>query len=151
MDQNLLNRNIPVDLNKYKPKYYAATVTVDTAEGGIGEGAVTFDNVPFILTHATHTILGASFDYTEIPAVIKQDGQYSIDWKDDQTSFQNEPISAESMFGSNRIGEIIPLPVRVAYKGSKTLSVRITNLVDRTATGTTFKVQIVFCGFELWR
>ncbi len=151
MDQNLLNRSLPVDLNKYKPKYYATTVTVDTDESGIGEGSVTFDNVPFILTHATHTILGASFDYTAIAAVLKQDGQYLIDWKDDQTSFQNEPIAAEGMFGSNRIGEIIPLPVRVAYQGSKTLSVRITNLIDRSAYGDTFKIQVVFCGFELWR
>lgn len=127
----------------YKPKFYVLDVPTKSIVNGDGAASIQLDETPFVLDNVTHLIVG------ETPA--NQDGQYSILWRDNQTTYMNSGGMSESLFGSVRSGYIIPLPLRVFYPSSKTLSVEIINYIDRTATfPTTFPLQIVFRGFEKW-
>lgn len=137
------DRRRALDPSIYKPKYYIVDITCGTAIGDVGKGSALIDNSPFIMDVVTHSLVGRLPD--------DQDGQYAVLWRDDQTVYSNLPGVANAMFGNVYQGRPIPLPIRTFYKGSKTLSVDLVNLLDRTALGLTFKIQMVFVGFEQWQ
>lgn len=144
INQDWADRRKALDPSIYKPKYYGVNVNVISDANGPGSGSVTLDKPAFVLDRVQHGILALT-DQTQ------QDGQYLCAWRDDQTTYNNVQIMADLMFGSIRTGFINPLPLRVFYKGSKTISIDVTNLLDRTAVfPNSFVLQFCLIGFERW-
>lgn len=134
-----------VDPGEYRPLSYGVTVTVGVAAGDVGRGSININNEPWIMTSVTHQIIGPTAD----PATsgLYQDGQYAIEYRDEQTVYQNQPIPADIMFGSVRSGFIKELPYPIPFAGAKTLSFNVVNLVTRTLlVGLTFDVAIAIHG-----
>lgn len=117
------------DPGRYRPLYYGVEISVPVAQGGIGRGSITINNQPYIMTRITTKIIGR----TAQPEAsgLYQDGQYDIEFKDEQTNYQNGPIPADLMFGSLATGYIIELVYPIPFAGNKTLTFNITNRVPR--------------------
>ena len=138
------DRRKALDPSIYRPKLYTLDAVVETKINGVGSGSVTLDNTPFVLDSLTHGIVAAD------PSL--QDGQYKLTLRDDQTNYTTQPAMAHQAFGGVYNGNnVIPLPLRVFFRGSSTLTVDIINLIDRSGAGQQFfDLQIVFHGFERW-
>jgi hypothetical protein len=109
----------------WKPRWYVVKVSSSGLIGATGENTVTLDARPFICHLITHAIEGAAKEY--------QHGDYSLQVRDDRTTYQNLPINANAMFGSVFDAQPIPLAKKILYKGSSTITVATQNLRDRTA------------------
>ena len=138
------------DPARWRPQFYVVDVELDAAVGSINTGTVSLNNQPFVLQRVTHAIKAA--DFLADANSLNQDGQYLIEWKDDSTNYQSAPALADALFGSVRTGNFLDLPSPIVYPESKTLTARITNLVDRTAGGARakFSVQVIFHGVQQW-
>ncbi len=138
------------DPGRYRPLSYGVTISVPVAAGQVGQGSITINNMPWIMTYVTHQIIGDTADPST--SGLYQDGQYSIEYKDEQSNYQNGPIPAEMMFGSVRSGYIIALAYPLPFEGNKTLSFRLTNLVTRVLVpvSTTFDIAIAIHGVADW-
>lgn len=142
-----LSQDIKEDPGLWAPKYYPVDMECASTINATATGSITLDNLPFLMQRATHGIL----EDMNLAPVFFQDGMYMLNIRDDTHSFQKAPIQADLLLGSIRSGIIVPFLVPVMYEGSNTLSVDLQNLVDRTAAGATFKVQVVFHGQERLR
>lgn len=133
---------------KYKPKQYSVLLTCGTDLGQTASATQTLDAIPFVLDKISHQIIGNSLDISTPP---EQDGQYRLLYRDDQTTYMDEPLNAVAAFGDAKDGRIEPLPCRVFLDGSRTLTVDMINDLDRRGQGAEFfRVQVVFHGIELW-
>jgi hypothetical protein len=126
-----------------RPKFYQALVECGTAFGAIGRASVTIDNEHFVCQRITHEIVGADDEN------LFQDGQYLLEFRDDFRRYTSTPMPPDTIFGSVRHGIFIPLPKELEYIGNRTLSFDITNQLDRSAYGPTFKVAFILCGYVL--
>ena len=139
-----------VDPGRYRPLVYGVPISVGVNDGDVGRGSITINNQPWIMTRITHQIQGATAD----PATsgLYQDGQYTIEYRDEQSNYQNGPIPAEMMFGSVRSGYAMDLPYPIPFAGNKTISFNVTNLVTRTLVpgATQFVVWIAIHGVADW-
>lgn len=156
VDINLPQGEVPAlfdkDPARWRPQFYPVTVECDTNVDGTGKATVTLNNQPFILQRITHAILGNTLGAgSAAPAVDwEQDGQYLVSWRDDSTTYQPVSGQADAMFGSVRTGNFQDLPAPVVYPESKTITIEVTNLVDRSLTGDTFKIMFILHGVEQW-
>jgi len=116
------------DPGRYRPMYYGVEISVPVTTGGVGRGSITINNQPYIMTRITHKIVGRTADSQ---SGLFQDGQYDLEFKDEQTNYQNMPLPADIMFGSVATGYLIELPYPIPFAGNKTLSFNITNRVAR--------------------
>jgi len=139
------DRRKALDPTIYRAKYYVLNIDVDAEIGGIGGGAKTIDNTPFVLDRITH---GISFR----PDGVNQDGNYTLQFRDDQSVYNTEPALAQMLFGGVFNGNrVLDLPLRMFFQGSSTLNIDVVNYTDRTGGGVTnFQLGIVFHGFERW-
>lgn len=148
ISKEVLNRQIALDPTKYRPKWYPLLIECGAEIDDRQEASVNISNDPFMLDKITHQIIGVQGN--TVLGTIGQDGQYLFSWKDDQNTYMSEPGMADCLFGSVRSGFFIPLPVRVIYQSSKTLTGTLQNLIDRTDIAPKFKVMFHFHGFEQW-
>lgn len=143
INQDWWDRRKALDPSIYKNKFYKIDVATLSVVNGVGDGAVTLDSTPFILDSIAHVIVGA------LPE--DQDGQYSVLWRDEYTNYSQEQVMAEPAFGSIRSGFFVPLPLRSFFRSSATISMEVTNYIDRTADfPVSFPLQFVLHGFEKW-
>lgn len=124
----------------YRPKFYTVIVDLGSAFGDIGRGSVTTDFERFTLQRISHQIVGAD-DNT-----LFQDGEYLVSWRDDLRVYVDKPSPADCCFGSIRHGIIPPLPAPIETTGNKTFSFDVTNQIDRSAYGPSFKVAFILSG-----
>lgn len=147
----LLSR-FDADPGAWRPMSYPVTIEVPTVAGGSEEGSVTINNQPFIFTDLGHQIMGNTGDPET--SGLYQDGQYDIEWRDEQSNYMSAPVPAAATFGGGAFGYNIPLPLPIAYPGTKTLTFRVTNAYTRILTPQpaeeVFKVKIVVLGIADW-
>lgn len=138
------------DPGRYRPLYYGVKIDVPISAGGVGRGSITINNQPYIMTRITTKIVGN----TAQPTVsgLYQDGQYDIEWKDEQSNYQNGPIPADILFGSVASGYIIELAFPIAFAGNKTLSFILTNQVNRAVVPQedNFTIAVAIHGVADW-
>lgn len=148
MMKNALLSRFDKDPGRWRPYKYGALIDVPVLADEWGEGSLSLINQPFILLRISHTIIGNTNDY--MATGLSNDGQYYIEWREENTQYQNEPLLAIAAYGTQEWP--IPLPSPIAFAGQKTLTVRVTNAYLRALSpeADTFKVQIVFHGISDW-
>lgn len=162
MNEKLITKyplDLPFDPGKYRPMYYPVTLDVAVAEGAQATESVKIDNVPFVCKLITHGIISPpKIEEIPLPAdippvpIIFQDGAYLIEFHDEHTTYQSAPIAADLLFGSVWIGTVLPLAVPLVFRGSKTVTFRVTNLYNRDLLyDEFFKIQIVMHGVQEWQ
>jgi hypothetical protein len=132
--------------------YYALTIEVPLAEGGNENASITLNNQPYIWCFLGHWILGQTYDWET--SGLMQDGQYLIEFKDEQSNYQNVPMCAVPAFGQANSGYMTEFPFPISFAGNKTLTFRVTNNYTRILTPTparpVFKVHLVLAGIADW-
>jgi len=130
--------------------FYGVEIDVPVLLNGRGSGSISLNNQPYILTRITHQIIGPTA--TASSSGLFQDGQYSIEMKDEQSNYQNIPIMAQTFMGSVVSGFSYELPYPIPYAGSKTLTFNVFNRVVRTLDPEAdyFSVAITVHGIADW-
>jgi len=134
------------DPGRYRPQFYHVEIDVPVALGGVGRGTINILNEPYALTRITHKIVGDIDDPST--SGLYQNAMYDIEWKDEQRTYTDGPISADLMFGWNETGYVLEMPFPIAFPGNKVLSFAITNRLARTLVPEAdyYQVQIVCHG-----
>lgn len=140
------------DPGAWRPMWYTLEIPVPLSANGSEVGSVTINNQPWIWMSLGHQIIGNTGDPET--SGLYQDGQYSIELKDEQSNYQNLPVPASAAFGGGAFGYNIPFPMPIGYPGSKTLTFRITNHYTRILTPAPaediFNVKLVLNGVADW-
>lgn len=136
------------DPGRYRPQWYHVNIDVPVTAGGQGRGSIAITNEPFCVVRMGHKIVGDTADPTT--SGLYQDGQYDVDWKDQQRNYVDGPIAADLMWGWSERGYVIDFPFPLPYSGNDTLSFTVTNRVTRVLTPTAdfFTVHIVVAGIS---
>jgi hypothetical protein len=149
---NALMGRFDQDPGQWRPMFYAIRIEVPNVIDRSEEGSITINNQPYIWKLLTHQIVGNTGDPEA--SGLYQDGQYDIEFRDEQSNYGNAPLPADASFGSVRSGYVIPFQYPISFAGAKTLTFRITNRVTRILSPTpaedTFKVAIVMHGIADW-
>lgn len=134
------------DPGRYRPKWLHVEIDVQVSALGTGRGSIFLNNEPFAIVGMSSKIVGDTADPET--SGLYQDGQYDIEWKDQQHNYVDGPIAADLMWGSNPFGYRVRFPFPIPYSGNDTLSFIVTNRVTRVLVPTAdyFKVQIVVEG-----
>lgn len=139
------------DAGPLRPQWYHCDVAVPVAANGSGIGSIKINAQPFTMTAIAHGIIGPTSDSQ---SGLVQDGQYSVEWRDEQSSYVDGPIKADLMWGAWCSDSLTsapkPFSFPLAFPGNKTLTFRVTNLVLRTYAADYFTVQIVLHGVGWW-
>lgn len=143
-----------IDPGQLRPQWYHCNVSVPVAADGAGISTIRINAQPYTMTRITHKILG---DTSNTQSGLVQDGQYLVEWNDEQSTYVDGPIAADLMWGSNASdvpggGYVMELPYPLAFPGNKSLTFRVTNLILRTLDPEAdyFTVQIVLHGIGDW-
>lgn len=145
------------DPGPWRPMHYGVKISVGVNAGQTGRGSISLNNQPFILSRITHKIVGLTA--TPSASGLYNDGQYDMEFKDEQSVYQKGDIPADLMFGNygsadagNGGGFLMNMPYPLPYPGNKTLSFVITNAVDRTLdpVASDFVVAICASGIMYW-
>jgi hypothetical protein len=152
IDRSSLLGRFDQDAGPWRPMYYGMTINVPLVGGGSENASITINNQPYIWMFLAHRILGNTVDW-ETTGLI-QDGQYMIEFKDEQSNYQNVPISAAAAFGQAELGFMEEFPFPIPFSGNKTITFRITNNYTRILTPTpatpVFPVHLVLAGVADW-
>lgn len=148
MDKHKFFSIFDVDFARYKPMWYGLELDVPITDNGIGEGSITTNNQPFLLYRITHQIVGASWDW--LTTGLEQDGQYTIEFRDEQSNFQNIALPAPTLYGPWDDPKDFAIPL--AYSGNRTFKFRVINRHARVLTPSAdyFKLAIVMHGVSDW-
>lgn len=139
-----------MDPGAWRPLYYGVEISVPVVADGVARGSITINNQPYILTRIQAKIVGDTGDSDT--SGLREDGQYDILFRDEQSSYQNQSIAANLMWGWVASGYVMELPYPLPFAGSKTLSFEVTNRVARTLTPTAdyYTLQICIHGIAFW-
>jgi len=139
-----------LDFNQYKPMWYGVEIDVPVADNGVGEGSINLNNQPFLMYRLTHAIIGATYDW--LTTGREQDDQYTIEFRDENSNYQNIPIMAALLYGSAREGRYVDFAIPLAYSGNRTIHFRVINRHTRVLTPSSdyFKVGIAVHGVADW-
>lgn len=150
MQWNKFFSRFDIDIAKFRPVWYGVEIEVPVIANGIGRGSITIDTRPFLLTRITHAVVGATFDWETTG--LYQDGQYSINFRDESTNYQNIPLMSETMLGPVRSGHFLDLAVPLAYSGNRTFQFEVTNRYLRVLTPESdyFTVALTIHGVADW-
>lgn len=131
-----------LDPERLKPIAYPCNIEVPVGADQIGHNSITLRNQPLIITRITHGIIGNTADPESTG--LHDDGQYSIEWKDEERNYTVLPMAADLLFGPKVQGEFPDLVYPIYFAGTHTLDFRITNHYTRVLTPEvdTFVVQI---------
>lgn len=145
-----LSNFFDLDPERLKPMFYGVTIDVQTRADGQGHGSLTIRNQPYIITRIVHKVIGQTADPES--SGLYDDGQYSIEWQDEQRTYSQIPIAADLLAGPKGAGEYPDLQYPVYYAGTHTLNFRLTNHYARilTPVSETFRVQVVTAGLADW-
>jgi hypothetical protein len=136
------------DPGRYRPWKYGAIVEVPVEADESGENTIELMNQPFTMDRISHSIIGPTHD----PAAtgLSDDGQYFIEWREEQSQYQNEPLLAKAAYGTEAFPLYLSAPL--TFPGNKTLTFRVTNAYTRVLTpiSDVYKVQIVIHGIADW-
>lgn len=151
-DRNSLVSRFDADPGPWRPMFYTVEIPVPLAAGGSENGSVTIQNQPFIWMGLTHQIMGNTADPET--SGLYQDGQYDIEFKDELSNYQAQPIPAAASFGGPAVGYGLDLAVPIGYPGSKTITFRVINRYTRILTPDpdepVFPVKLVLLGVSDW-
>jgi hypothetical protein len=151
-ERNPLVSRFDADPGPWRPMFYSVEIPVPLEAGGSEIGSVTIQNQPFIWIYLAHQVMGHTADPETTG--LYQDGQYDIEFKDEQSNYQAVPIPAGATFGGPSAGYQLDLPVPIGYPGAKTITFRIINRYDRILTPTpdepVFPVKLVLGGVADW-
>lgn len=151
-DRNSLVSRFDADPGPWRPMFYTVEIPVPLAAGGSEIGSVTIQNQPFIWMALTHQIMGNTADPET--SGLYQDGQYDIEFKDELSNYQAQPIPAAASFGGPAVGYGLDLTVPIGYPGSKTITFRVINRYTRILTPDpdepVFPVKLVLSGVADW-
>jgi hypothetical protein len=149
--KNPLLGKYDLDPGRWRPLHYGVEIDVALTSGATESGTIKLNNQPFILTRITHEIVGR-YVLDPLNSWLENDGHYSVEWKDENSNYQNQPIVADLMWGRIKFGGSIELPFPIPYAGNKTLTFRVQNRRLRVSdTGATlFRVGIVAHGVADW-
>lgn len=152
VQRNALLSKFDVDPGPWRPMYYPLTIDVPLEANQSETGSVTINNQPFIFTFIGHQIIGNTGDPET--SGLYQDGQYSIEFKDEQSNYQSGPIAAAASWGGPAVGYQIDLPLPIPFPGAKTLTFNITNHYTRILTPDpaepVFQVKLTIGGIANW-
>ncbi len=142
------------DPGPWRPLHYGVEIDVGLSVGAIGQGTIKLNNQPFILTRITHEIVGL-YHEDMWSNWLENDGQYTVEWKDENSNYQNQPIFADIMWGRIKLGSQLDLPFPIPYSGNKTLTFKVENRRLRTPTfplplPTYFRVALCAHGVADW-
>lgn len=134
------------DPGRYRPQWYHTEISVGVTAGQRGNGSIVINNEPFAIIRMAAKIVGNTADPET--SGLYEDGQYDIEWKDQQRNYVDGPIAANLMWGWTQSGYSIDFPFPLPYSGNDTLSFTVVNRVTRTLVPTAdyFAVQIVASG-----
>ncbi len=132
--KNPLLGKFDLDPGRWRPLHYGVKIDVGIALGASEQGTIKLNNQPFIMTRITHEIIGLKFHTDPWANWLENDGQYLIEWKDENSNYQNEPICADLMWGRIKLGQAFDLPFPIPYAGNKTLTFRVQNYRLRVPT-----------------
>jgi hypothetical protein len=159
MDEKLkaLLSRYDADPGKWRPMFYGVEIDVGIDNGAVGQGALNLNNQPFIMTSIRHKIIGAYLELNpggnDWANWIFNNGNYSVEWKDETSNYCNGFINADLMWGRTSFGYVLDLPFPIPYGGNKTLTFRVLNRETRTPTDPNvkyFKVEICVAGVADW-
>ncbi|OGO03688.1 MAG: hypothetical protein A2Y72_07760 [Chloroflexi bacterium RBG_13_53_26] len=152
IDRSSLLGRYDQDAGPWRPMYYGLTINVPLAGGQSESGTVTLNNQPYIWQFLSHMILGNTYDWETTG--LMQDGQYMIEFKDEQSNYQNVPVAASAAFGQGKTGYMVEFPFPIPFAGNKTITFRVTNNYTRILTPTpaapVFPVNLVLGGVADW-
>jgi hypothetical protein len=137
-----------LDPGAWRNYKYEGTVNVPVTANGAAETTIKILNQPFIMEKITHSIIGATWD--PFGTGLAQDGQYFIEWKEEQSEYQSGPLLARSAYGMEP--HWIPLSAPLVFSGNRVLTFRVTNTYTRILTPEvdTFPVQLIVHGISNW-
>jgi hypothetical protein len=152
VQRNALLSAFDADPGPWRPMHYPVTIPVPLEANQSEVGSVTIANQPFIWQMLGHQIIGNTGDPET--SGLYQDGQYSIEMKDELSNYQSAPVAASASFGGGAFGFKIEFPLPIPYPGSKTLTFRITNHYTRILTPEPaepyFNVKLSVIGIANW-
>lgn len=139
-----------LDPERLKPMAYGVNIDVPVIANGQGQGSITIRNQPYIITKITHKIVGNTGDPES--SGLYDDGQYAVEWKDEQRNYSDIAILADLLWGPKIMGEFSALQYPVYYAGTHTIYFRLTNTYTRVLTPQAeyFRVQINLQGLADW-
>lgn len=122
------------------------TISIGVGENSKGIGEVQLLNHPQYVTRITHQILGNTSDAEATG--LHQDGQYSIELKDQKTIFTLMAVQANNLFGPYVNGQFPDLSFPKYYQGVNTLNFTVVNLYTRLLSPEAdfFNIQIAVHG-----
>lgn len=128
------------------PAFYAVTIDVPVNQNGVGQGSITIRNQPLIITRIATRILGLTWDPETTG--LADDGQYLVEWSDEQRNYTPAPVNADLLFGPKHQGSFQSLVYPLYYAGTHTILFRLTNLYQRVLTPEvdTYQVQVLMQG-----
>lgn len=138
------------DPGRWRPLFYEVEISVPIADGGVALGSVTLNAQPYIMTRLSGKIVGATADPST--SGLYQDGQWDVEFMDEQSNYQSGAIAGDLLFGGPWTGYSLPLPSPIPFAGNKTISFRITNRVARVLVPASdyFTIQLVTHGISDW-
>ena len=150
METSKFFSNWDLDFNRYKPMWYAVEVDVPVIADRSASCSITLNNQPFLMYRLTHAIVGPTYDWQTTGWY--QDDQYSIEFKDENSNYQNIPMMSALQFGSAREGRYPDFAIPLAYSGNRTLTFNVTNRYLRVLTPQSdyFRVSICVHGVADW-
>jgi len=146
-----------LDPGNWRPLFYPVEIAVPVAAGGIAAGSVSINNMPYIWTRTTHKIVGDTADTST--SNLFQDGQYDVNFRDEQSVYQRDFAPADLVFGGYGAGDggqaggfVIDMPYPIAFAGNATVTFEVRNRVLRAPAdlSTTFTVVFVLHGISSW-
>lgn len=150
--RNSLLGRFDQDAGPWRPMFYGLNIDVPLTGGQSENGSVTIQNQPFIWTHLAHMVLGNTVDW--LTTGLINDGQYMVEFKDEQSNYQNIPVAASAAFGQGPVGYALEFPFPIPFAGNKTITFRVTNNYTRVLTPTpaspVFRVHFVLAGVADW-
>lgn len=140
-----------LDPERWKPMFYQVTIDVPVLADGRGTGTINTNNQAFVLVRVGHTILGNTMDPET--SGLYNDGQYLIQWKDEQRNYSDVPLQANLAFGPHIEGAQRRLAYPVMYSGNHTITFEVTNYYTRVLTppAENFQVAIIVEGLADWK
>lgn len=136
------------DPGRWRPFKYGVDIDVPVGLNGVGIGEIETLNQPFIMDRITCAVVG---DVTDpVTTGLADDGQYYLEWEEQQSRYQNAPLLVRSAYGSDHYP--IPLSLPIAFAGNRTFKFRVTNAYARTLNpdAETFRVHVTMHGLADW-
>jgi hypothetical protein len=139
-----------LDPGRWRPLYYQVEISVPVALGGRGIGSLPLNAQPYILTRVQAKIIGETADAATTG--LYQDGQFDVEFKDEQANYQSGPMPADLMYGGPQAGYALDLPYPIPFAGNKSLTFEVTNRVLRVLASAAeyFTVGISLAGIADW-